>query len=126
MSESCARQEMATFRQRGVVDGDVWSDYETTTDRQHLPLIDYIICWPSNALINPVTKVICPYYKRTPGARPFDHPIVLYRFGEAFEKKARELRNIHIYDDVDAFADETRRYRNLARRMQADDHWWSR
>ena len=126
LSESHARQEMDTFRQRGVVDGDVLADYETTTDRQHLPLLDYIIYWPSHKLLNTVTQVICPNYMRTRGGRPFDHPIVLYRFGDACEKKAREFGNIHIYDDVDAFADETRRYRNLARRMQADDHWWSR
>ena len=106
MSHDLARRCLC---QLGHLEGAVLSDYVTTSDRQDLPILDYIVYWPRDTLQVLETLVICRDFRREKwtysmemkmrkrtgqawteiAGRPFDHPIVTYRFGNAVEDAFR-------------------------------------
>ena len=47
MSDHLARR---CLHQLGHLDGEVSSDYITTSDRKDLPIIDYVVSWPRGIL----------------------------------------------------------------------------
>ena len=101
LAKASARRLMDTLRTDRVVDGAVLADYTTTEDRQHLDIIDYVVYWPEGSLqVTEPVSVIMPKFRRQKKNRPFDHPIVHYRFGDAaFVQLTRQFRNITVYED---------------------------
>ena len=87
MSDTHARREMNSL----MVDGAVLGDYTTTEDRQGQERRDFVVYWPTNALQSLEISVLRRDFRREKGNRPFDHPIVLYRFGDLFRDLAQQF-----------------------------------
>ena len=83
-----------SLQQMKLVNGAVLADYTTTSDRRGLPNIDYIVYWPQDKLHPGQTSVLCKDYRREKGNRPFDHPLVAYRFEKDLEHKAGQLQTM--------------------------------
>ena len=78
-----ARSEMNTLNDNNVIDGgEVHASYKTTKDREgkRTKTIDYVVYWSKDSLKIVENVVTCPDYKREEGSRPFNHPIVVYKF----------------------------------------------
>jgi hypothetical protein len=84
MDSEHARQRFCQpFKSVGSVSGKVLDTYQPTSDRKEKGMLDYIVYWPENQLESIQTSVLCPRYRREPRNRPFDHNIVLFKFGDA-------------------------------------------
>ena len=100
MPDKDARREMDSLRKSDRVDGAVLGGYTTTRDRwkkkRTRKCIDFVVYWPKDAVpISSRSSVLLPHFRRRRGNRPFDHPIVLYRLGEAFLDLARQFSTLN-------------------------------
>ena len=102
MSDRDARREMVTLKTSDRMDGTVLGNYTTTDDRREgrsQECIDYVVYWPKGSVQSTEISVLQREFKREKGKRPFDHPIVLYRFGDAFRDLAQQFGNITLDDE---------------------------
>ena len=98
MPDKDARREMDSLRKSDRVDGAVLGGYTTTEDRREgrtQECIDFVVYWPKDALQSLEISVLRQDFRREEGDRPFDHPIVLYRLGEAFLDLARQFSTLN-------------------------------
>lgn len=98
MPDKDARREMDSLRKSDRVDGAVLGGYTTTEDRREgrtQECIDFVVYWPKDALQTHKISIVKPDFRREKGKRPFDHPIVLYRLGEAFLDLARQFSTLN-------------------------------
>ena len=97
MPDKDARREMDSLRTSDQVDGVVLGGYTTTEDRRDgraQECIDFVVYWPKDALQSLEISVVQRDFRREKGNRPFDHPIILYRFGDLFRDLAQQFGNI--------------------------------
>lgn len=102
MSDRDAQREMVTLKTSDRMDGTVLGNYTTTDDRRKgrsQECIDYVVYWPKGSVQSTEISVLQREFRREKGNRPFDHPIVLYRFGDAFRDLAQQFGNITLDDE---------------------------
>ena len=102
MPDKDARREMDSLRKSDRVDGAVLGGYTTTRDRwkkkRTRKCIDFVVYWPKDALQSLEISVLRRDFRRKKGNRPFDHPIILCRFGDLFRDLAQQFGNITLDD----------------------------